>query len=109
MKKELKERWIAALESGEYEKGKDALCCDGETYCCLGVLAQIEGRMDGEFLAGTLEADDFMVLGGEGYIGDKWFGLDVRHHKPLIIINDDSSTFAPVIEYIKENVEVNND
>ena len=28
--------WLAALESGKYEQGRNNLCIDGK-YCCLGV------------------------------------------------------------------------
>lgn len=40
MKKEIKERWIAALRSKEYKQGKNALK-SGDKYCCLGVLCDI--------------------------------------------------------------------
>jgi hypothetical protein len=39
---ELKSKWIAALRSGEYKQGKGYLR-DGDTWCCLGVLATIQG------------------------------------------------------------------
>lgn len=32
--------WTAALRSGKYEQGQEALCKDGR-YCCLGVLADL--------------------------------------------------------------------
>ncbi len=35
-------RWIEALESGEYEQTNGVLF-DGTGYCCLGVLAKIQG------------------------------------------------------------------
>lgn len=37
MPKESLEKWIEALESGEYRQGKGSLCTMG-SYCCLGVL-----------------------------------------------------------------------
>jgi hypothetical protein len=36
----VKEKWIEALRSGDYEQGKGALSIAG-TYCCLGVLCEI--------------------------------------------------------------------
>lgn len=36
------EAWVAALRSGKYEQGQNALC-DGSHFCCLGVLAEIAG------------------------------------------------------------------
>lgn len=40
MNKEIKERWIAALRSGEYSQSSGYLSTD-EGYCCLGVLCEI--------------------------------------------------------------------
>lgn len=40
MNPEVKARWVAALRSGEYKQGKNALQRDGK-FCCLGVLCEI--------------------------------------------------------------------
>lgn len=40
MKAEIKEKWIAALESGEYEQGREYLH-KGNKFCCLGVLCDL--------------------------------------------------------------------
>ena len=40
--------WLTALRSGEYKQGYDMLCrmeSREYTYCCLGVLEKINGRM----------------------------------------------------------------
>ena len=37
----LKKKWVVALRSGKYEQGKEALR-NGDKYCCLGVLCEIE-------------------------------------------------------------------
>jgi len=43
MKPEVKERWIAALRSGDYQQTQGALVRTGDHggYCCLGVLCQL--------------------------------------------------------------------
>lgn len=41
MKKEIKEKWVAALRSGEYKQGKDYLKTDDNCFCCLGVLTDL--------------------------------------------------------------------
>ena len=41
--KELRAKWVAALRSGEYEQGFDALH-DGDGFCCLGVLLMVMGE-----------------------------------------------------------------
>lgn len=43
MKKEIADKWIAALRSGDYKQGKGALRKKDDTYCCLGVLCAILG------------------------------------------------------------------
>jgi hypothetical protein len=40
MNQEIKEKWIAALQSGEYQQGHDYLTSEGK-YCCLGVLCDV--------------------------------------------------------------------
>jgi hypothetical protein len=39
--KEIKEKWIAALESGDYEQGTVTLRTVDGRYCCLGVLCEL--------------------------------------------------------------------
>lgn len=44
MKRELRDKWVAALRSGEYEQGKDGLLAKEfgrYVYCCLGVLQDV--------------------------------------------------------------------
>lgn len=44
MKKEIKEAWLEALESGKYQQTTGALCHKGvhvDTFCCLGVLSDL--------------------------------------------------------------------
>lgn len=43
MNKELKEKWVTALESGKYKQGTDTLF-DGVSYCPLGVLCKVAGK-----------------------------------------------------------------
>lgn len=50
MNRELMEKWVAALRSGEYTQGAEYLCQydeDGNAvaFCCLGVLQNIEPRI----------------------------------------------------------------
>ena len=46
MTPELKARWIAALRSGEYTQGRNALKTPEGHYCCLGVLCRVLERPD---------------------------------------------------------------
>lgn len=40
--KELFDKWLVALRSGEYKQGFGRLCAD-DRYCCLGVLCEVDG------------------------------------------------------------------
>lgn len=42
MKIEIRDRWTAALRSGEYEQGKNRLRT-GDEFCCLGVFCDVVG------------------------------------------------------------------
>ena len=43
MNQEFKKEWVAALRSGEFIQGKNALCVDNK-YCCLGVACELLHR-----------------------------------------------------------------
>jgi hypothetical protein len=43
LRPEVKQEWIAALRSGEYEQGQNALNAGGKL-CCLGVLCEVAIR-----------------------------------------------------------------
>ncbi len=46
MKPQVKEAWLKALRSGEYQQGKRALRINNE-YCCLGVLCDVYDKQSG--------------------------------------------------------------
>lgn len=53
LKPEIKEKWVAALESGKYMQGKGRLCEKTQTaneykYCCWGIFAIIVGLAHNE-------------------------------------------------------------
>lgn len=104
--KAFKTKWIKALKSDKYLKGSGTLCRDnsnadqGFTWCCLGVAADICGMKNlGNF--------DFIQ------IGKKMKGISkvpkilkgtAGTAETLANINDKSTSFNPVIEYIEKNL-----
>lgn len=44
MNEEIKQEWITALTSGEYQQGKHELRTSDNKYCCLGVLCDIAAK-----------------------------------------------------------------
>ena len=83
------DEWISALESGEYPKGKDYLCRYGK-YCCLGVKAHLDGKLDEE---GAVSGDSKFYIPA---------GMNGNDCDLVAISNDDSDTFDPVIDFLKE-------
>lgn len=46
MNQEIKQKWIDALRSGEYQQGRGRLCGSG-AFCCLGVLCDLHAQETG--------------------------------------------------------------
>lgn len=85
MPKELLDKWLAALRSGEYMQAGGRLR-DPDTggYCCLGVLVRVAGESDYSVeMAGGIPSSGFL------FRNDIWF--ESRH------IDGDSYPFLPSI------------
>lgn len=100
MTKEQKEKWIAALRSGKYNQGTEALYKNKEDkacnkreatkYCCLGVACEI----------GITRAS----RKGNGYADDSF--LPKATQKILAEMNDAREwSFLSISDYIEENVD----
>jgi hypothetical protein len=72
MRKDVAEKWVAALRSGKYEQGTTALCTliphfeseeTDEQYCCLGVLCEVV-QNEPDFLATYPTWGQQQVAGG---------------------------------------------
>jgi hypothetical protein len=55
MKEDIKNKWTAALRSGKYKQGQQALK-QGDKFCCLGVLCDISEQ--GEWIIDSFEDKD---------------------------------------------------
>lgn len=114
MKRELRDRWITALRSGEYRQGKESLCrlyADEPAYCCLGVLAKLEGRLVQEDLIfRTPDGQGTSYDSLEHYeVLDLYHNGTVRGHQPYAIIadmNDSSHPFHVIADYIERFIPV---
>ena len=118
--------WTAALRSGKYEQGQNALC-DGSAFCCLGVLAEVAGfekRVDPEFqiVEYLFPFGETEVLREESVIPEELLptilkDLDLNLKVPtvtiggmefyserlqsqLIRMNDNGVSFAEIADYI---------
>lgn len=109
MNKWVKRKWVKALRSGEYIKGKYRLCeiHSGRTYCCLGVLAcemvpefVKVNRDEGEVYIGRDKDDN-------GYLPDDlgiMFDLSRNQQQDLANMNDREDSFGPIADWIDANL-----
>lgn len=116
------DRWIAALESGDYKHGQTALRrdeADGEHFCCMGVACELlkvprlrtdplqeGGRVVQAGRYGTVEDahNGYFPASAQALLGLDEYGT-LPDGRTLAGINDRSNSFAPVIEALKANRE----
>ena len=105
----MRDLWLEALRSGEYEQGHGQLR-DGDSFCCLGVLCALhaEQTREGGFCDGV-----YVVYGAQAkrqYPPDsveKWADLSAQDGRELWHRNDGNDTyhrhsFAEIADYIEE-------
>lgn len=111
MKHEVKQKWLAALRSGEYKQGRDALCNIDNEFCCLGVLCDIFRK---ETNNGEWSKIGTFFLNDDSYVDflptevAYWAGLEVTNPTPenspsLSYMNDHGSSFATIADIIERN------
>jgi hypothetical protein len=116
MNKQLKAKWIKALRSGQYRRGVTRLVSeDGKQFCCLGVLADVQGciwqetrygnlkpimpRGQKTFSSNSADNDD-----GEYLKPSKAGGLPLAEQVRLAKMNDGGATFKKIADYIEKNL-----
>ena len=86
MNKEVKEKWLAALRSGEYKQGRGKLCSLDKEYCCLGVLTDLYAKEHNQEwekspdLDSAFSFDFFKMFTPEKVV--RWAGLERQN--PII-------------------------
>lgn len=108
MEKELKEKWVKALESGNYKQCtgrlKRPVVVGVDSYCCLGLLCELAEvplhplgeSLDYKFLE---ENNDSSY----NYIHNKLLGG--YEYMKFVELNDDlRKTFPEIAEYVKANL-----
>jgi hypothetical protein len=113
----IKEKWVAALRSGEYTQGTGVLNRLDEEFCCLGVLCEIalkEG-VDIEKALEPMRDYEVYTYGGSVYClpdeVERWSGLDQDELVPhpvddrnttLAAVNDSKVSFTVIADIIEE-------
>ena len=93
MNTEIKQKWVNALRSGEYEQGSEKLY-SGRGYCCLGVLCDLYSKENG--LKWEFRGDDVIKTEDE-IVSSQLQKFDYFYF-------DDESEFLP--ESVKEWAEL---
>ena len=116
MDKRVKEMWVKALRSGEYEQTQERLC-NKNGYCCLGVLCDLHAKETGQ--AWDSYPEGYEYVGESGVLPDVvavWAGLgdedwmkeDSNDPKVngvcLSKRNDDGMGFAEIADLIERHL-----
>jgi hypothetical protein len=105
MKEDVKDKWVAALRSGNYKQTRGALKKDGG-HCCLGVLCEVLGHI------AEWNGYKYSYNGSksvlETYIQEEAgmktpLGSWADNKRSLIELNDDGKSFDEIADIIEEN------
>lgn len=108
MDKKIKAKWLKALRSGEYKRGKEFLyqvCGDEHRFCCLGVLAHIASPVPWRRAPG--HSGVYMFNGKAGLLPVSFrnkIGLDEKAQDKLIGMNDGGKSFKTIANWIEKNL-----
>jgi hypothetical protein len=119
MKREVLDRWLTALRSGDYAQVDGALLeiRNGKPhgYCCLGVLADLHDPTGWSYTEGTAFASyycedisDCSVLPynlEERLFGEAG-GYNSRVMSQAIEMNDNGNTFIEIADYLEANIQI---
>jgi hypothetical protein len=108
MKKEVAEKWVKALRSGDYKQGRGSLKGRGR-YCCLGVLCDLSEQ--GVFVRGEYRKSKESLLYSDkeapGFVRT-WAAMKRSANELLIRKNDGSDkikkhSFVEIANFIEKN------
>lgn len=98
MDAKLKKKWIKALRSGKYKQCKGNLR-QGETFCCLGVLAH---QADMKF---SRQTDGIYTPKEHRHSYDPiWNLVGESFGRELSGMNDGGASFSKIADYIEKNL-----
>lgn len=93
---DFKQRWIAALRSGEYKQGKVFLYTEStDCYCVMGVAGKVLGINKSIMDGVCIPTDD------RGFPKYLWISSPASE---AVIMNDQGSSFLEIADYIEKNL-----
>jgi hypothetical protein len=108
LKPEVKEKWVAALRSGDYAQTQNHLR-DSKGFCCLGVLCELH-RQEKPDNKNRWNEDKANIAGVQTYHGSvallpctvkKWADNVDDNLETLAWMNDQGKSFAEIADYIE--------
>lgn len=105
-----KEKWVAALRSGNYKQAQYSLK-DAKGFCCLGVLCDLYDNTKWEEVDSTRGYSNYKL--GDGTIESTWLPdklakaleIDSTSVAELVTMNDrDNKSFAEIADHIEKNL-----
>lgn len=112
MNQQVKQKWVSALRSGDYQQTKNYLHTDNG-FCCLGVLCDLYGK-EHNVEWDLVEDEDhnyYRFQDGEASLPlsvIEWAGVEDTNPsipgKSLAELNDNGSTFNEIADLIEEHL-----
>lgn len=112
MNQQVKEKWLSALRSGDYQQTQLKLHTD-DGFCCLGVLCDLYGK-EHNVEWNLVEDEDhnyYMFQDKKACLPPsvvEWAGVESRNpvicETPLAELNDDGSTFNEIADLIEKHL-----
>ena len=111
---ELQEKWVEALESGEYKQGKTYLRDSEDKYCCLGVACEVMGiepvkrGVNYEYNNSNIFLRNFDELDLRNHSGAFLYPIETPHGVfcTLMGMNDEGIPFKDIAQCIRDNEEL---
>lgn len=105
MNKEIKDRWIAALRSGDYKQGKDQLRNFDNRFCCLGVLCDLNDPH--QWIKSSVYNPHYSYLRYYGNLPPQMqtkFNISPVEVNKLMRMNDNGVDFKEIANHIEVNL-----
>lgn len=107
MDKNLKQTWVEALRSGEFEQTDDSLQ-DRDGFCCLGVLCEIHPAIVQSKRSDLEEGIYYKMYGGNNESDTQLPTIKVLTQNTqfkLMQLNDAGESFSKIADYIEKNIK----
>jgi len=123
MNPQVKEKWVSALRSGEYQQGAFCLRSD-QGFCCLGVLCDIYLKEHNQEWISSSDGHYYLLSEDENYFGPEseiltqevaeWaelndksplvkIGVDAIQER-LTVLNDQGYSFSEIADFIQNSL-----